>query len=72
MAIGNSRGERKHGFVRLLSYLRYVFAGAIGGIAVVDTYALVMASHPGAHAETYAMAVGAALLAGAAKALHAV
>lgn len=72
MAIADKKGGRKHGFVRWLSYARYLFAGAIGGIAVLDTYALVMASHPGAHAETYAMAAGAAILVGAAKALHAV
>ena len=49
-----------------------VVSGAIGGVAVVNTYALVMASVPSPQIEHYAMAIGAATLAGLAKVVHAV
>lgn len=56
----------------ILSYTKYALAGGIGGVAVVNTYFQVIAANPSPNAEAVAMAVGAALLAGAAKVLHAV
>jgi hypothetical protein len=57
---------------RVLTYVRYALAGGLGGVAVVNTYGLAMASVPSPHVEHYAMAIGAAALAGLAKAVHAV
>lgn len=65
-------GERRFGLVSVLGYARFAAAGAIGGVAVVNTYALVMASVPSPQIEHYAMAIGAATLAGLAKVVHAV
>ena len=58
--------------LKMLSYARYALAGGLGGVAVVNTYALAMASVPSPHIEHYAMAIGAATLAGLAKVVHAV
>ena len=68
----NNTGNERFGFVKLLSYARYALAGGLGGVAVVNTYALAMASVPSPHIEHYAMAIGAATLAGLAKVVHAV
>ena len=55
---------------RVLTYLRLAAAGGIGGVAVVNTYALAMASTPSPSIETYAAAIGAAAFAGLTKVLH--
>lgn len=57
--------------MKALAYARFLVAGAIGGIAVVNTFAQVMATTPAPNVEHIAMAVGAAALAGAAKLLDA-
>lgn len=69
---GNMNKDKSINLGWLLSYARIAIAGGIGGVAVVNTYALAMASVPAPNAENYAMAIGAAALAGIAKALHAV
>lgn len=64
--------EKSLSLGRLLAYARLAIAGAIGGLAVVNTYTLALAANPTPNAEAVAMAVGAAALAGIAKVLHAV
>lgn len=64
--------KKSTGFPKLLAYARFVLAGGIGGVAVINTYGMLMANNPSPSAETIAMAVGAATLAGLAKLVHAV
>lgn len=57
---------------RALTYTRFLLAGAIGGIAVVNTLAQIISVTPAPTVERIGMAVGAVALAGTAKLLHAV
>ncbi len=70
--MNKTNGVRRFGAARMLSYARYAFAGAIGGIAIYNTYLLVSTAMPTQSIESIAMGAGAFVAAGLAKILHVV
>lgn len=60
------------GIVGILSYARYAIAGGIGGIAVYNTFMLIVSAPPAQSAESIAMGAGAILATAIAKVLHVV
>lgn len=68
----NTKGVHRFGATRMLSYARYAIAGAIGGIAIYNTYLLVSTAMPTQSIESIAMGAGAVVATGLAKILHVV
>jgi hypothetical protein len=60
--------RERSGFGRVLTYLQFAIGGAIGGIAVVNTFGISMPTPNGEH---LAMVIGAVALAGLAAIFHA-
>jgi len=58
--------------LRLLNYAKLAVAGGIGGIAIYNTYMMIVSASPNQSTESLAMAAGAILTAGLAKILHVV
>jgi hypothetical protein len=58
--------------IALIDYAKFALAGAIGGLAIVNTYDLLIGAAVTDSIESVAMASGAAILAGLVKILHVV
>ena len=58
--------------IALIDYAKFALAGAIGGLAIVNTYDLLSGAAVTDSIESVAMASGAAILAGLVKILHVV
>jgi hypothetical protein len=68
----NNNGLRRFGAIRMLAYAKYAVAGAIGGVAIYNTYLLVSTAMPTQSIESIAMGAGAVIATGLAKILHVV
>jgi hypothetical protein len=58
--------------IKFIDYAKYAAAGAIGGLALVNTYQQIVGASVMQGGESIAMAAGATLLVGLAKIVHAV
>jgi hypothetical protein len=58
--------------IRVIDYAKYAVAGAIGGLAIINTVDRILGSAITESAESIAMAAGATLLAGLVKVFHVV
>jgi hypothetical protein len=60
------------GWIKVIDYAKYAAAGAIGGLAIINTYNQIIGASVTQSAESIAMAAGAAALAGVVKVMHVV
>lgn len=62
----------RFGIVQLLEYARFAAAGGIAGIAIYNTFMLIISASPTQSTESIAMGAGAVIATGIVKALHVV
>lgn len=66
----NKNVGSRYSALKMLSYARYATVGAIGGVAIYNTFILISTAAPTQSVESIAMAAGAVVVTAVAKALH--